>query len=227
MAQLLNQPIADESLVACPNCDLVQRLPELKPGQSARCSRCDSELWRRRKDSLSRTLALAIAAALLYVIANTVPMLGLTAVGVKSFTTVFNGAKLLWEHGMHVVSVVVFFTAVLAPALQIGFMLLILLGAMCKRPPFWVGRLMKHLPFAQLWSMLEVMLLGVLVALTKIAEYATVIPGHALFAVGALVVVLAMMQSSFDSREVWLRAKWVCDHERHPVAAGRISEAGV
>ncbi|MFZ1118702.1 MAG: hypothetical protein WAN81_00580, partial [Candidatus Binataceae bacterium] len=76
-----NQPVADTSLVACRHCDLLQRLPELAPGASARCPRCDRELWRRREDSLNRTLALTLGAALLYIVANSVPMLGLTIVG--------------------------------------------------------------------------------------------------------------------------------------------------
>jgi paraquat-inducible protein A len=58
-----NQPLADTSLVACLHCDLLQRLPDLAPGASARCPRCDKELWRRREDSLDRTLALTLAAA--------------------------------------------------------------------------------------------------------------------------------------------------------------------
>ena len=224
MSHSLNQSLSDLALVACPNCDLLQRLPELHTGETACCSRCQTVLWRHKKDSLNRTLALAIAAAFLWLIANTMPMLGLTAVGRKCFTTVFGGAELLWQHGMHVVAAVVFFTAVLAPGLQILVMLAVLLGVRCERPPFWVGTFLKHLPFTQLWSMMEVMLLGVLVSLTKIAEYATVIPGHALFAVGALIVVLAALQSSFDAREVWLRVQWVRDRESHPASTAQPAE---
>ncbi len=80
----------------------------------------------------------------------------------------------------------VLFTAVVAPALQIGFMLAIVLGARRERPPRWVGTLLRHHPTTRTWSMIEVMMLGVLVALIKIADYATVIPGLALFALGAL-----------------------------------------
>ena len=75
----------------------------------------------------------------------------------------------------------VLFTAVIAPALQIGFMLAIVLGAHRERPPRWVGTLLRHHPTTRTWSMIEVMMLGVLVALIKIADYATVIPGVALF----------------------------------------------
>ena len=62
----------------------------------------------------------------------------------------------------------------------------------------WVGRLMRHHPTTRIWSMIEVMMVGVLVALVKIADYATVIPGIALFVLWVLVFVLAGMQASFD-----------------------------
>jgi len=205
----MNAALADKSLVACPNCDLLQRLPEIAPGESVRCPRCQSELWRRKPDSLNRTLALAVAALVLWIIVNTLPMLGLTAVGVVSFTTLFRGAELLWEHGEPLVAAMVFFAAIFAPALQIGFTLLVVLSTLRGQPPVWVGFLMRQVPFTRVWSMVEVLLVGVLVSLTKIAEYATVIPGHALFAVGGLVVVLTAMQTSFDPHEVWERVAWV------------------
>jgi paraquat-inducible protein A len=203
-----NQPLPDERLVACLDCDLLQRLPDLEPGASARCPRCDKELWRRREDALDRTLALAVAAAMLYVVANSVPMLGLTAVGHAASTTVFGGAQQLWKDGRAIVAALVLFTAVVAPALQIGFMLAIVLGARRERPPHWIMTLLRHHPTTRTWSMIEVMMLGVLVALIKIADYAKVIPGLALFALGALVFLLAAMQSSFDPREVWERVEW-------------------
>jgi paraquat-inducible protein A len=206
--EVYNQPVADPSLVACPHCDLLQRLPELEPGGSARCPRCDLELWRRRDESRHRTLPLTLAAAVLFLIANTFPMLGLTAVGREASTTVLGGAQQLWRDGLEIVAVLVLFAAVVAPGLQIAFLLAILLGAQRERPPAWVGTLLRHHPTTRTWSMIEVMMLGVLVALIKIAELATVIPGVAMFALGALVFLLAAMQASFDPREVWERIVW-------------------
>jgi paraquat-inducible protein A len=219
-----NQPLADPALIACIHCDLLQRLPELAPGASARCPRCDKELWRHREDSLNRTLALTIGAALLYVIANSVPMLGLTIVGRGAFTTVLGGAQHLWEDGELLVAALVFFTAIVAPALQIGMMLAIVLGARRERPPRWVGTLMRHHPTTRTWSMIEVMMLGVLVALIKIADYATVIPGVALFVLGALIFVLAGMQASFDPHEVWERIQWASAPPSSYAQHGRIEE---
>jgi paraquat-inducible protein A len=218
-----NQPVADPALIACPHCDLLQRLPELAPGGSARCPRCNRELWRRREDSLNRTLALTLGAAILYVVANSIPMLGLTVVGRQAQTTVLGGAMHLWENGPRLVGVLVLFTAVIAPALQIVFMLGILIGALRERPPRWVGTLLRHHPTTRTWSMIEVMMLGVLVALIKIADYATVIPGLALFILWVLVFLLAGIQSSFDPREVWQRIRWQDDGARPAVAGGRIA----
>jgi paraquat-inducible protein A len=223
-SQEYNEPVGDASLIVCPHCDLLQRLPELAPGASARCPRCDKELWRRREDSLNRTLALALAAALLYVIANSVAMLGLTIVGRAASTTVLGGVETLWQDGQEIVAVLVFFTVVLAPALQIGLMLAIVLGAMRATAPRWVATLLRHHPTTGTWSMIEVMMLGVLIALVKIADYATVIPGVALFVLGALVFVLAAMQSSFDAREVWEKIEWADEGARHSVSNDRMSK---
>jgi paraquat-inducible protein A len=219
-----NQPLRDPSLVGCPDCDLVQRLPELATDASARCPRCGKELWRRREDSLNRTLALSTAAAFLYVVANSVPMLGLTVAGRQAFTTVAGGAQQLWQGNHQLVAVLVLFTAVIAPALQMSSMLAIVLGAQRERPLRWVGALLRHHPTTRTWSMLEVMMIGVLVALIKIADYATVIPGLAMFALFALIFVLAATQASFDPREVWDRVEWAETEARRSTLGGTAME---
>src|SRR4029453_16853613 len=162
---MYNDPVADDDLVACPHCDLLQRLPHLPLGGSARCPRCDKELWRSRVDSLDRTLALALAAAVLCVVANAVPMLGLTAVGHAASTTVMGGAQQLWKDGREIVAVLVMFTAVIAPGLQIGFMLAIVLGARRDVPPGWIRILLRHHPTTSTSTVIEGMRLCVVAAL--------------------------------------------------------------
>lgn len=203
-----NEPERDSSLVACPDCDLLQRLPALPPEASARCPRCACILHTRRHDTINRTLALTIAAAVLLVVANFAPMLGLSVVGREAFTTVFGGALHLWQNDEQIVAVLVLVTAIVAPCLQIGLLLAILLGSMRQRPPVWVGTLLRFYPDSCTWSMIEVMMLGVLVALIKIAELARVIPGLALFTLGFLVFLLAGTQASLDRREIWERVTW-------------------
>ena len=73
--------------------------------------------------------------------------------------------------------------------------------------------------------MIEVMLLGVLVALIKIADYATVIPGVALFVLGALVFLLAAIQANFDPREVWDTIEWADEPMRQAATQDRVAEA--
>jgi paraquat-inducible protein A len=223
-SEAYNQPVGDHGLIACLHCDLLQRLPDLAPGASARCPRCNKELWRRREDSLNRTLALTLAAAVLYVVANSVPMLGLTIVGRDASTTVIGGARHLWDNDQQIVAILVLFTAVIAPALQIGLMLAIVLVGRRERPPRWVGALLRHHPTTRIWSMIEVMMVGVLVALVKIADYATVIPGVALFVLWVLVFLLAAMQAAFDSREVWEKILWADEAQRPAAGDGMAKE---
>jgi paraquat-inducible protein A len=224
MSHHANQPLPDRAIIACPSCDLVQRLPEVAPGESVRCPRCETELWRRKADSMNRTLALALAAAVLWIITNTMPMLGLSAAGHQAFTTVIRGATLLWEHGEPLVAVIIFFTVVAAPVLQIVFVTAVIFGSLRPQPPAWVGFLLRHVPFTRLWSMMEVLLVGVLVSLTKIAEYAKVLPGHALFTVGGLVVILTAMQASFDAREIWERVEWAAHKKQKEEGAEQLAE---
>jgi paraquat-inducible protein A len=210
---VFNRALADARVLACPDCDLLQTLPSLEDGSIARCPRCDHQLWRRRRDSLDRTLALALAAAILYVIANLVPMLGVRAVGHASATTVFGGVRILWDDGREVVAALVFLTVIVAPALQIGAAIAVSLGVRRRPTPSWVVSLMRLHPMATTWSMIEVMMVGVLVALTKIAELATVVPGLSLFVLGALVFLIAAVESSLDPREVWENVDWVDDRD--------------
>ena len=92
----------------------------------------------------------------------------------------------------------------------------------CANAPRWVGALLRYHPTTRIWSIIEVMMVGVLVALVKIADYETVIPGVALFVLWVLVFVLAGMSASFDSREVWERIQWA-DEERRDSAGERLA----
>jgi len=196
------------TLIACPDCDLVQRLPNLAPGESARCPRCGNVVASKRPDSLNRTLALTVSAAVAFLVANAVPMLGLSAAGREASTTVLGGVQVMWEQGQLAVSAIMLFAAVIAPALDISLMLIILLAVRRPPAPCWVGTLLRYCRIIRPWRMVEVMMLGILVSLIKIAELATVITGIAMWAVAALIVLLAAMSSSFDPDEVWLRVEW-------------------
>lgn len=213
--------VGDSALVACPDCDLLQHLPQIPPGGSAHCVRCHARLWRHKVDSLNRTLALAVAAAFLLLIANSVPMLGLAVAGREAFTTVIGGVLAMWRDGRQEVAILVLFTAVIAPALEIACLLAVVLAVRRPPAPAWAGRLLRAYEILREWSMIEIMLLGVLVALIKIAELATVIPGLAMFVLGALVFLLAAMAAVFDPRDAWARVGWVAGASTRPGEGGR------
>jgi len=194
--------------VACPDCDLLQNIPHLPPRGKARCSRCGQILATAPTDPLDRPLALTLTAAIVFIVANTAPLMGLTAVGRHASTTIVGGAYEMWVTGQALTAVIVAFCAVIAPAGYIVFMLTVLLAA--RRPPVpqWAGEMLRWAGHMQPWSMNEVMMLGILVALIKIAELASVDPGIGMFAVGALVFLFAAIMVTFDPREVWKRVEW-------------------
>src|SRR4030095_11076382 len=195
-------------IVACPECDLLQHLPELEPGSKARCSRCGHTLASQAREPIDVPLALTLAAAVVFIIANTTPLMGLSAVGRHASTTIPGGVLEMWQTGGMITPVMLAFSAIIAPGSYILLMLTTLLAV--KRPPapHWVGELLRWAVSVQPWSMSEVMILGILVALIKIAELATVEPGIGMYAAGGLVVLFTATMITFDPREVWKRTEW-------------------
>jgi len=204
--------------VACPDCDLLQRLPELPSGGKARCPRCGHVLATRPADPLDRPLALTVAAAIVFIIANTAPLMGLSAVGRHASTTIVGGAYEMWVQDEKITAAIVAFCAIIAPAGYILFMLTVLLAVRRPPAPRWVGEMLRGAHAMRPWSMNEVMLLGILVALIKIAELATVEPGIGMYAMGALVILFAAIMITVDPHEIWNRVAWEAD--RAPAGSG-------
>jgi paraquat-inducible protein A len=201
-------------IIACPDCDLLQRVPELLPGDKARCPRCGWTVAARTIDPIDRPLALTIAALIALIVANGVPLMGLSAVGRHASTTIIGGAYQMWMQGREITAVIVAFCAVIAPAGYILFMLGALLTVRRPPAPPWVGEILRWANSMRPWSMYEVMLLGILVALIKIAELATVEPGIGMYAVGALVALFPAIMVTFDPEEIWQRVEWADDEAR-------------
>lgn len=212
-------PLAES--VACPDCDLLQRIPELEPGAKARCARCGHMLASQSVDPLDRPLALTLAAVVAFVLANTTSLMGLSAVGRFASTTIPYGAYEMWMQGERITGAIVAFCAVIAPGAYILFMLTVLLAVRRPPAPHWVGELLRWGTWLQPWSMGEVMILGIMVALIKIAELATVDVGIGMYAVGAMVVLFTAIATTFDPREVWRRVEWADGRLPPEGAAGR------
>jgi paraquat-inducible protein A len=205
--------------VACPDCDLLQSLPPVPPGAKASCGRCGRVLARQPDVPKDLPLALTVAAAIIFVIANTVPLMDLSAVGRTASTTIVGGAYQMWIEDEAITAVLVAFCAVIAPGGYLLFMLTLLLGARRTVAPPWVGEMLRWASHFEVWSMLEVMMLGILVALVKIAELATVAAGIGMYAVGALMILFPAIAVTFDADDLWNRIEWA-DGEVPPGIAG-------
>lgn len=195
-------------VIACPDCDLMQEIPPLPPGGKARCSRCGETLAQRRVNPIDLPLALTIAAAIAFIVANTTPLMGLSAVGREASTTIFGGAMEMWQQGSQITAVAVAFCAVIAPGGHLLFLLTVLIAVRRPPAPRWVGEMLRSAHFLEPWSMTEVMMLGILVALFKIAQLATVLPGVGMFAAGGFIFLLGAVLVTFDVHEVWARIEW-------------------
>jgi len=196
------------SAVACPDCDLLQQIPPLPPGGKARCTRCGCSLAKQPAGPRDLPLALTLAAAIIYVIANASPLMDLSVVGRTASTTIVGGAYEMWMQGEEIIGVLVLFCVVIAPGGYLLFMLVLQLAARRSPMPHWVGEMLRWVHHFQMWSMLEVMMLGILVALIKIAQLASVQAGIGMYAVGALMLLLPGIMVSFDARELWQRVEW-------------------
>ncbi len=174
------------SLIACRECDLLQREIVLPPGGTACCSRCGAVLHRSKPDSLDRTLAFTVGAAVLFILANVFPVVGLEAQGNRTSTTLFGTVRTLHDQGMTSVAVLVFVTTILMPMLDIGAMLYMLLPIRLGVVPKGLPAMFRLIQTVRPWGMVEVFMLGTLVSLAKLSHIAAVRPGIALWSFGML-----------------------------------------
>jgi paraquat-inducible protein A len=193
------------TLIACECCDLLHRLPYVPEGHTARCRRCGDLLRRRPRNGLERTLALALASSVLFIVANSFPFLAFDMKGLSTQTTLLTGVVDLWQADKQEIAALVFLTIELAPAAQIGLILWVLGPLRFGQRPWLLPHAFRMLRHAQTWSMLEVFLIGILVAIVKLLAMASVVPGVSLWSFVLLIGVLTAAVASFDPEEVWER----------------------
>jgi len=194
-------------LFVCHECDLLQRISAVPEGATARCGRCGAELWKHTRNSIDRTLALSLTALVLFAIANAFPFLALKSGSIVQQTTLLSGVRGLQEQGYGLLAAVVLLTSVLFPLAQILITIYLLLPLRLGRRPWQFRRLFRLLVRVEPWSMMEVFMLGILVAVVKLAKMASVVPGVSVYAFAALIFVLTATMSSLDPHQVWETAE--------------------
>jgi paraquat-inducible protein A len=194
----------DCRLIACYECDLLQRKVVLPQGASAHCQRCGARLYRYVPRQVDRTLALTCAAAVMFILANCYPIAGLSINGTLIETTLSGAAMTLYRGGMWPLAGLVVVTTLLMPLITITAVIALLapmrFGCAPRRPEL-IFRVLRHIAP---WGMIEVLMLGMLVALVKLQHIATIVPGIAIWACGAVTLLLAAAASSFDVHQLWL-----------------------
>jgi paraquat-inducible protein A len=190
-------------LLPCEACGLICRDPH--SAGAVCCPRCDAPLHRRKVDSYRRSWAFLIAAALLYVPANTLPIMHTATLLYDQNNTIIGGIGVLWADGSWDLALIVFIASICVPIFKI-----IVLGTLLitsRRRSSWRrrerARLYRVLEFIGQWSMLDVFVVALLVALVDFRSVAEVRAGPGAIAFGAVVVLTMLASMSFDPRLIW------------------------
>jgi paraquat-inducible protein A len=190
-------------LIACQVCELVSRPPA--GGMACACPRCGARLHSRKPESIARTWALLLAAAILYLPANLEPVMITRSIFGTQRDTILSGVAYLWHSGSWPLAVLVFVASVLVPLLKL--LALSYLAASTQRRSRvrqrQKTRLYRLLEFIGRWSMLDVFVVMVLVALVKMGALANIQAGPGAMWFGGVVVLTMFASMSFDPRLIW------------------------
>lgn len=195
---------APKRVLACHNCDLLAEVSG-PPGSASLCPRCGAVLYRRKRNCIDRPLAFSLCGLVLFAIALTNPFLAMRSGGFVQETTLLTGIVELWKQHLYGLGGLVLLTCVGIPLLQlVGLIYILVPLRMRLRAPGSVPifRIIHHL---QAWAMMEVFLIGILVALVKLAKMASIIPGVAVIALGLLTFVITAAMTTLDPPLIWER----------------------
>jgi paraquat-inducible protein A len=190
-----------QGLAGCHTCGKVS------PVALGRCPRCDTPLHLRKPDSVNRTMAFMLAAAALYVPANFLPMMTMVELGDTTDNTIVGGILYFWKTGAYPIALVILTASIIIPLLKIVALSWLCLAASGKLhpSPAILGRIYWLTELFGRWSMIDIFVVGILVALVQVGNYMTVTPGPGALAFAGVVVLTMFAAMSFDPRLLWDR----------------------
>ncbi|MET0934924.1 MAG: paraquat-inducible protein A [Luteibacter sp.] len=191
-----------QNLLICEHCDSVYQRRVLARGQVSDCTVCGAVLERHQWIGVDGQFALIVAALIVFVIANVSPIVTLGLSGMKEDTTLWGAVIAMWNDGAQLVAVLTSLTLFFFPLTQllmVGWVLWFAREGL-RAPGF--ARAMSTLVRVKPWSMIEVFMLGTLVAVVKAHTYFDVVPGPGIWAFGFLTVLITVF-SSHDVRHLW------------------------
>lgn len=189
-------------LIICEHCDSLYEIHPLRAGEAAYCLRCAALLSRGQRMSLEQWLALTLTAAMLFILANIFPVISISMQGLSNEVTLWQSVQALAQGRITLIALVAGLSIIFAPLLQIVLLLWVLLHAQRGIVAPGFKACMRALEHLRPWSMLEVCMLGILVAIIKLAGMLDVHPGVGLWAM-AMLMVLILLIANRNIRRLW------------------------
>ena len=190
-------------LIACEGCDALYKRPQLRSREVAHCVRCGTSMERGWGRAHERALPLTVACLILFAIANLFPIVEIEVQGLSSETTLVGAVVALTHGDMAEVALLVLATTLVFPLAQLSILLYLLLPITVRGlRPAGFNILVRAMQVLRPWGMIEVFLLGVLVAIVKLSGMARVLPGAALWAFMGLTVLLTALLA-FEPKAFW------------------------
>ncbi|WP_440216783.1 paraquat-inducible protein A [Chromobacterium piscinae] len=193
---------ASRNLCLCHGCGLLVRI---STSEAVACPRCAAPLHLRRPAALQRCWALLLAAMISYLPANLLPIMETTALTGVQRDTIMSGVVYLWNNDSWPLALVVFTASVLVPLLKILALLLLLCSVQWRWSwaPRQRTRLYRMIEVIGPWSMLDIFVVALMVALVQWQSLASIKAGPGAIAFGAVVVLTMLAAMSFDPRMIW------------------------
>ena len=188
------------------NCHICGQLSQAPAGGGfLRCPRCRAPLHMRKPASLATTWALVIAAAILYIPANLLPMMYTSSLFGSQADTIMSGVVYFWTSGSWYLALIIFFASILVPLLKMAVLLFLLVSVQMRShwQPVQRARLYRLVEVIGRWSMLDVYVVAMIVSLVQLKALATILPGPGAMAFGAVVVLTIFAAMAFDPRLIW------------------------
>ncbi|MEN8107419.1 MAG: paraquat-inducible protein A [Pseudomonadota bacterium] len=192
----------DLGLASCHTCGLLLRLAA---GSHSHCPRCSSVVHQRFPNSINMTWALLISAMAMYLPANIFPVMAVTSLGNTQSDTIMSGVIYFLKHGDWPLALIIFVASVLVPLLKMLALTYLLVSVQRKSPLRKNQRtsLYRLTELVGRWSMVDVFVVALLVALVQVGALATIEPGIGAIAFAAVVILTMFGAMSFDPRLIW------------------------
>lgn len=203
----------DAGIVVCNECHELNRQEPDSTSQT--CTRCGAVVHARRPNSIVRTWALLIAASILYIPANILPIMTVSTLGQGSPDTIMSGVITLLKHGMVPIAAVVFIASILVPTFKLVGIGLLMYSVQRRQPLSARQRILMYrfIEFIGRWSMLDIFVIAILVAVVNFGRIASVEANLGAVAFATVVILTMLAALTFDPRLIWDNTESDDDHE--------------